>query len=173
MSDFAFQLLLTLDATLRLATPLIFCAIAGLFSERSGIIDISLEGKLLGSAFAAAATASLTGSVYMGLLAAVGTSVLMALLHGFASITLRGSPSWVEANTSAVEPRIKAGMSRRKPRKCVREATPVDSASCFKSSSNGPSPARTSRAFLSASVAKARIISACRLRGINSATTSK
>lgn len=91
MSDFAFQLLLTLDATLRLATPLIFCAIAGLFSERSGIIDISLEGKLLGSAFAAAATASLTGSVYMGLIAAVGTSVLMALLHGFACITHRGN----------------------------------------------------------------------------------
>ena len=41
MSDFAFQLLLTLDATLRLATPLIFCAIAGLFSERAGVIDIS------------------------------------------------------------------------------------------------------------------------------------
>ena len=91
MSEFAFQILLTLDATLRLATPLIFCALAGLFSERSGIIDISLEGKLLGSAFAAGAVAAVTGSVYLGLLAAVGVSVAMSLVHGFACITHRGN----------------------------------------------------------------------------------
>ena len=91
MSELAFQLLLTLDATLRLATPLIFCALAGLFSERSGVIDISLEGKLLGSAFAAAAVASLSGSAWPGLLAAIGVSVGMALVHGFACITHRGN----------------------------------------------------------------------------------
>ena len=91
MSELAFQLLLTLDATLRLAAPLIFCALAGLFSERSGVIDISLEGKLLGSAFAAAAVASLSGSVWLGLLAATGVSVCMALVHGFACITHRGN----------------------------------------------------------------------------------
>ena len=91
MSELALQILLTLDATLRLATPLIFCALAGLFSERSGIIDISLEGKLLGSAFAAAAAASVTGSVHLGLLAAVGVSVMMSLVHGFACITHRGN----------------------------------------------------------------------------------
>ena len=91
MSEFAFQLLLTLDATLRLATPLIFCALAGLFSERSGVIDISLEGKLLGGAFAAAAVASVSGSVWLGLLAATGVSVCMALVHGFACITHRGN----------------------------------------------------------------------------------
>ena len=90
MSELAFQLLLTLDATLRLATPLIFCALAGLFSERSGVVDISLEGKLLGSAFAAAAVASVTGSVWLGLIAAVGVSACMALVHGFACITHRG-----------------------------------------------------------------------------------
>ena len=91
MSELAFQLLLTLDATLRLAAPLIFCALAGLFSERSGVIDISLEGKLLGGAFAAAAVASLSGSVWLGLLAAAGVSVCMALVHGFACITHRGN----------------------------------------------------------------------------------
>ena len=91
MSELAFQLLLTLDATLRLATPLIFCALAGLFSERSGVIDISLEGKLLGGAFAAAAVASLSGSAWPGLLAAVCVSVCMALVHGFACITHRGN----------------------------------------------------------------------------------
>ena len=91
MSEFAFQVLLTFDAALRLATPLILCALAGIFSERSGVIDISLEGKLLGSAFAAAAVASVSGSVYLGLMAAVGVSVCMALVHGFACITQRGN----------------------------------------------------------------------------------
>ena len=91
MNELPFQVLLTLDATVRLATPLVFCALAGLFSERSGVIDISLEGKLLGSAFAAAAVASTSGSVHLGLLAAVGVSVCMALVHGFACITHRGN----------------------------------------------------------------------------------
>lgn len=85
------QAILTLDATLRLATPLILCAMAGMFSERSGIIDISLEGKLLSGAFAAAATVSLTGSVAMGLGVAILVSVFMALVHGFACITHRGN----------------------------------------------------------------------------------
>ncbi|MGB0867450.1 MAG: ABC transporter permease, partial [Granulosicoccaceae bacterium] len=56
------------DAALRVSTPLIFCAMAGIFSERSGIIDISLEGKLLASAFAAACVAAVTGSPMLALL---------------------------------------------------------------------------------------------------------
>ena len=91
MSDGAFQFLLTLDATLRLATPLVLCALAGLFSERAGVIDISLEGKLLAAAFAAAAIASLTGSLHLGLFGAIVVSVLLSLLHGFASVTHRGN----------------------------------------------------------------------------------
>ena len=55
-------LLLTLSATLRLSTPLILCAMAGLLSERSGLIDIGLEGKMLAAAFAAASVAAVTGS---------------------------------------------------------------------------------------------------------------
>jgi len=91
MSDFALQFLLTLDSTLRVATPLILCAMAGMFSERSGIIDISLEGKLLMGAFVAAAVASVSGSAWAGLFAAIGASVMMSLIHGFACITHRGN----------------------------------------------------------------------------------
>jgi ABC-type uncharacterized transport system permease subunit len=91
MADLWLQFLLTIDATLRVATPLVLCAMAGIFSEKSGIIDISLEGKMLMSAFAAAAVASLTSSALAGLMVAIGVSVLLGLLHGLASITLRGN----------------------------------------------------------------------------------
>jgi len=84
------QLISALDSTLRLATPLILCVMAGLFSERSGIVDIGLEGKMLAGAFAAAATTAVTGSVWLGLITAMAVSVAMALLHGFACITHRG-----------------------------------------------------------------------------------
>ena len=91
MADFWMQFILTLDATLRVATPLILCAMAGLFSERSGIIDISLEGKMLMAAFAAAALAALTGSAFIGLAGAILVSVGFSLIHGFACITHRGN----------------------------------------------------------------------------------
>ena len=91
MDDLWLQFLLTIDATFRLATPLVLCAMAGIFSEKSGIIDISLEGKMLMSAFAAAAVAALTSSAMAGLWAAIGISVALGLLHGLASITLRGN----------------------------------------------------------------------------------
>ncbi|HUF57543.1 MAG TPA: ABC transporter permease [Thermohalobaculum sp.] len=84
------DILLLFDATLRLSTPLIFCAMAGLISERAGVIDIGLEGKLLASAFAAAAVAALTGSVLAGLGAALLTSMALALVHAFATVTHRG-----------------------------------------------------------------------------------
>ncbi len=79
-----------LSATIRLSTPLIFAAMAGVFSERSGIVDISLEGKLLGGAFAAASTAAVTGSPWLGLIAAIGVGLILSLIHGFASITHKG-----------------------------------------------------------------------------------
>ncbi|EHI48046.1 putative ABC-type transport system, permease component [SAR116 cluster alpha proteobacterium HIMB100] len=91
MADLWLQFVLTLDATLRVATPLILCAMAGLFSERSGIIDISLEGKMLMSAFAAASVAALTGSPFAGLAGAIAVSVCLSLIHGFACITHKGN----------------------------------------------------------------------------------
>jgi ABC-type uncharacterized transport system permease subunit len=91
LAELWLQFILTLDAALRLAAPLILCAMAGIFSEKSGIIDISLEGKMLMAAFTAASIAALTGSVWMGLFSAIGMSVLLGLLHGLACITLSGN----------------------------------------------------------------------------------
>ncbi|MEO1092069.1 MAG: ABC transporter permease [Pseudomonadota bacterium] len=79
-----------LDSTIRLATPLVLAALAGLFAERSGIADIGLEGKMLGAAFAAAATAAVTGSAWLGLCTGIIVGVLVSLLHGFACITHKG-----------------------------------------------------------------------------------
>ncbi len=70
-----------LGATIRVSTPLIFCAMAGLISERSGVIDIGLEGKMLAAAFAAAVVAALTGSAWEGLAAAVVVGAMLSLLH--------------------------------------------------------------------------------------------
>jgi general nucleoside transport system permease protein len=84
-------LLLTLAAALRLSTPLILAAMAGLLSERSGIVDIGLEGKMLAAAFAAAAVAAVTGSAWMALASGILVGTLMALLHGYACITQRGN----------------------------------------------------------------------------------
>lgn len=84
-------LIQVLDSTIRLATPLLLTCLAGLFSERSGIIDIGLEGKMLIAAFFSAAVAFATGSVWMGLLAGIGASMALSALHGLASITFRGN----------------------------------------------------------------------------------
>jgi len=84
-------LILTLDSTVRLSTPLLLACLAGLYSERSGIVDIGLEGKMLGAAFGAGAVAYLTGNAWIGLLAGIAVSIGLALLHGFASITNRGN----------------------------------------------------------------------------------
>lgn len=90
MADFFYQLLLSFDATIRIATPLMLCAMAGIFSERSGIVDISLEGKLLSGAFVAATIAAVTGSAWLGLGCAILAGVVMSLIHGFACITHKG-----------------------------------------------------------------------------------
>ncbi len=84
-------LLQLLDSTVRLATPLLLACLAGLFSERAGIFDIGLEGKMLAAAFLSAAIAYTTGNVWLGLLAGIGASLLLSAIHGVASITFRGN----------------------------------------------------------------------------------
>ena len=91
MEDAVNIVVLTLSATLRVATPLILGALAGLFSERSGIIDIGLEGKMLASAFAAATVAALCNSAWIALAAGVAVAGVFALVHGYACITQRGN----------------------------------------------------------------------------------
>ncbi|GAA0308543.1 ABC transporter permease [Rhodovulum strictum] len=88
--DFA-TVLQILDSTVRLATPLLLACLAGLFSERAGIFDIGLEGKMLASAFFSAAVAAVTGSVWLGLGAGIAASLVMAAIHGAASISFRGN----------------------------------------------------------------------------------
>jgi general nucleoside transport system permease protein len=78
-------------STVRVVAPLILAALAGLFAERSGIVDIGLEGKMLGAAFAAAATAAVTGSAWLGLGAGMVVSILLSMVHGLASITYNGN----------------------------------------------------------------------------------
>lgn len=90
MSDMWLTLLLTLDATVRLSTPLILAAMAGLFSERSGVVDIGLEGKMLAACFASAAIAHFTGSPWLALAGAILASLSLSLVHGFATITHKG-----------------------------------------------------------------------------------
>lgn len=89
--DFLSAFFAILDATLRVSTPLILAAMAGLFSERSGIVDISLEGKMLASAFAAGAVAAVSGSAWLALGCGIIVGVVLGLVHGFACITHRGN----------------------------------------------------------------------------------
>ncbi|TIN68363.1 MAG: ABC transporter permease, partial [Mesorhizobium sp.] len=81
----------TLDSTIRLSVPLLLACLAGLYSERAGIFDIGLEGKMLVGAFAGAAAASVFHSAFLGLGMAILISVAFAMIHGFASITHRGN----------------------------------------------------------------------------------
>lgn len=84
-------LIAVLDSTVRLSIPLLLACLAGLYSERAGVFDIGLEGKMLAGAFAAGAAAAVYGSAWIGLGAAVLVSGFLALVHGFASITHRGN----------------------------------------------------------------------------------
>jgi len=76
-------------AMLRYATPLIFASLGGLFSERSGVINIALEGMLLTGAFFAVLGADLTNTWYLGVLIGMVAGGVLALIHAVFSVSLR------------------------------------------------------------------------------------
>ncbi len=90
MDDMVLILSSVLGATLRISVPLILCAMAGVLSERAGVIDIGLEGKLLASAFAAAAAGALGAPAFVALVVAIAVSMTLAAVHGLACITFKG-----------------------------------------------------------------------------------
>jgi simple sugar transport system permease protein len=75
-----------LNSTIRLATPLLLAALGGLFSERSGVINIALEGLMLAGAFTSAVVTHYAGDPWIGLLAGVGAGVFIAAIHAVACI---------------------------------------------------------------------------------------
>jgi ABC-type uncharacterized transport system permease subunit len=72
-----------LAETIRIAAPYACAAVGGVWAERSGVIQIGLEGILLSSAFTSVAVAHATGSASLGLLGGVITGVVMSIAHGF------------------------------------------------------------------------------------------
>ena len=76
-------------STIRLSTPLILAALGGMLSERSGVINIALEGLMLAGAFTAAAVTYATRSPWVGLLAAMASGLAIASIHAAATIRYR------------------------------------------------------------------------------------
>jgi simple sugar transport system permease protein len=78
-----------MEATLRIATPLIFAAIGTTFSERSGVMNIGVEGMMLLGAFSAVAISYYTNDAWLGLLAAIFVGAFFGLLLAWSSISLK------------------------------------------------------------------------------------
>lgn len=90
MDDLALSLGTLLASTLRMATPLILCALAGTLSERAGVIDLGLEGKMLATAFTAASVGVVSGSLLLAVAAAVLVGLALSMLHGYGCVSHRG-----------------------------------------------------------------------------------
>jgi simple sugar transport system permease protein len=78
-----------LFSTIRLATPLLLAALGGMFSERSGVINIALEGLMLAGAFTAASMTWYSESPWVGLASAILAGAAVALIHAVACIRYR------------------------------------------------------------------------------------
>src|SRR3712207_4546001 len=78
-----------LFSSVRLATPLLLAALGGLYSERSGVINIALEGLMLAGAFTAAAVTHYAASPWVGLAAGVAAGAAVAAVHAVVCIRFR------------------------------------------------------------------------------------
>ncbi|HZD56613.1 MAG TPA: ABC transporter permease [Anaerolineales bacterium] len=91
----ALNLTLLLAAALRSATPILYAALGGIFSERSGVLNIGLEGMMLISAFTAVVGSYFTGNPWIGVLAGVASGLLTGFIHAFMCINLRADQAIV------------------------------------------------------------------------------
>lgn len=78
-----------LAAGVRSGTPILFATIGEIFAERSGVLNLGVEGMMLMGAMTAYGTTYATGNPWLGLLAALGVGAVLALLHAFITVTLR------------------------------------------------------------------------------------
>lgn len=76
-----------LASAIQASVPLILAAEAGLVSERSGVVNLALEGMMLSGAFASMIGASVCGNVWLGLLCGVAVGAVLGLVHAYASVT--------------------------------------------------------------------------------------
>lgn len=80
-----------LMATFQMATPLVLTALGGMFSERSGVVNIGLEGMMLIGAFSAVAATYFTDNPWIGVLAGIVSGGLLALVHAIVCVKLKGN----------------------------------------------------------------------------------
>ena len=90
MADFSFFVIIVLSAGIAAGTPILYAALGEIFTERSGILNLGVEGMMLIGALTGIVASLATDSVWIGALAAMAAGGLLSLIHAFISITLRG-----------------------------------------------------------------------------------
>ena len=84
-------LVATVSRTLAYGTPLLLSTLGEIYAERSGVLNLGVEGMMIMGAYAAFAVAFTTGSPWLGILVAALVGGLFSLIHAFASITLKAN----------------------------------------------------------------------------------
>ena len=88
----SFSLIGILTASLQLATPILLGALSGILCERAGVVNIAIEGMMLMAAFTSVIVANMTGSIWLGLVAALLSGAFLAAWHGVPLHPLQGEP---------------------------------------------------------------------------------